>query len=223
MDRTERRRLARAAKSPPLSYISMTLKGATAAMSPKERALARDCFSHWWQQWDGVRFNDPMSVAFTVHQVVDERVQHMLATSPHGPEVTCRKGCASCCHLRVDVFAQEAVLLRTAAREAGVVVDEARLERQAAATDFQAWAALPVEDRRCVFLGEDRACQVYEHRPVACRKYHVKSDPDLCDADKHPGGEVAIVFSVEAEIIDSAATTAYGGGTMAKMLLEAAR
>jgi Fe-S-cluster containining protein len=204
-----------------LAYISSTLKGAAQAMPEPERALALDCFEHWRGEWTRVGPEaPPENLAFTVHEVIDEHVQRMLATSLHGPDVTCRKGCAACCHLHVGIFPQEAALLWTLAKLDGITVDEARLARQASKDD-DTWRELAPEDQRCVFLADDRTCRVYEHRPGACRKYFVKSDPDLCDVVKHPGGKVAIVFSVEAEIVHSAAMTVYGAGNMAAMLLNA--
>ncbi|HKX40906.1 MAG TPA: YkgJ family cysteine cluster protein [Burkholderiaceae bacterium] len=142
----------------------------------------------------------------------------MRETSKHGPDIKCKRGCAACCHLSVDVSPQEAILLRVIAKDQGIPIDEARLDRQASKS-FDTWHELPVEDRRCVFLGEDNACRVYEHRPGACRKYTVKSDPERCDMDKYPGGEVAIVFDVEAEIIQSAAMTVFGARSMAEQLI----
>lgn len=201
-------------------YTTTTLKGAKQQMRGKDLRLADECFAHYREQWTAIASEEPLNVAFTVHEVTDEHVAHMLATSKHGPEVQCRKGCAACCHLYVDVFPQEAQLLLEFARDQGIEIDEARLARQATKTDAT-WHELPPEDQRCVFLGDDRACRVYEHRPGACRKYAVKNDPDLCDMHKHPGGRVAIVFSVEAEIIHSAAMTTYGAGSMAAMLLKA--
>jgi Fe-S-cluster containining protein len=203
-----------------LAYISATLKGAAQMMDDESRHAALDCFEHWRSECERLTPEDPKNVAHTVHAIIDERVQHMLATSKHGPEVTCTKGCAACCHLQVDINPREAELLRAVAAEAGIEIDEARLARQATKNP-DTWRELAPEDRRCVFLAEDRTCRVHEHRPGACRKYHVLSDPDLCDMEKHPGGKVGIVFDVEAEIIHSAAMTVYGAGSMAAMLLRA--
>jgi len=202
--------------SPDLAYISSTLKGATAKMTLREKSEARECFEHWRSECQRIGPNPPEVVAHTVHAIIDERMQHMLATSVHGPDVQCRKGCASCCRLQVDVYAHEAELLHLIARVDGIEIDAEKLARQAS----MPWHQLPIEDRRCLFLSADNECRVYEHRPGACRKYMVKSEPDLCDMDKHPGGEVAIVFSMEAEIISSAAMTVYGADNMAAMLLK---
>lgn len=203
---------------PDFAYISTTIKGARATMTKKERFLAQECFDHYRGEFTRIGSSSPDRVAHTIHSLVDERMQDMLTTSPNGKQVTCSKGCAACCHLHVDVFPQEAVLLRQFTQWMGITIDEARLARQAS-KNSNTWRELAPEDRACVFLGEDRTCRVYEHRPGACRKYVVKSAPALCDMDKHPGGKVGIVFSLHAELVHSAAMTAYGAGSMAEMLL----
>jgi Fe-S-cluster containining protein len=209
--------------NPDLAYISETLKGAAQRMSERDRFMALDCFKHWRSEFTRIEGEgESESVAHTVHGIIDERMQHLLSTSGHAPDVPCRKGCASCCHLSVDINLHEAALLLMVARAQGIEIDMAKLARQADKATREAWHELPIEDRRCVFLGDDNACKVHEHRPGACRKYLVKGDPDLCDTTKHPGGRVAIVFDVQAEIVQSAAMTVYGGDTMAAMLLKVA-
>lgn len=201
-----------------MAYISSTLKGAAAEMSPHDAHVARDCFEHWRSECTRVANEAPVRVAYTIHEIIDERVER-LRTSKHGREITCRKGCAACCHLHVDIFHHEAEMLLLAMSTDGIEIDRARLERQATKDD-ETWHELAPEDQRCVFLGEDRTCRVYEHRPGSCRKYHVLSDPDLCDAVKHPRAKVGIMFDTEGEIVHSAAMTVYGGGTMAAVLLQ---
>lgn len=203
-----------------LSYISATLKGASEVMTDAERAMALDCFKHWQGECERIGTGDPLRVAFTLHEIIDEHARAMLKKSPHGPDVKCRAGCAACCSIHVDISPHEAALLLAWCREYGIAIDRTRLERQATKTDAT-WHELAPKDRACVFLAEDRTCKVYEHRPGSCRKYFVKTDPDLCDMAKHPGGKVGVVFDVQAEVIHSAAMTVYGGGGMAAQLLAA--
>lgn len=204
--------------NPDLAYISTTLKGALRTATAKDRQLAHACFEHWRGECLRIGPGVPERVAYTVHEIIDERMQYQL--HKHSAEVKCRKGCAACCHVSVDIFTQEATFLRKVAEHYGIEIDEARLARQATKNPGT-WRELAHEDRRCVFLSDDNACRVYEHRPGACRKYAVITDPDLCDTVKYPGGKVGIVFSVEAEVVHSAAMTVYGGGNMAAMLLQA--
>lgn len=205
------------ALSTDLAYITSTLKGAIQTMSDDQRQLARHCFEHYRREWARIASEEPQCVAYTVHEAVNDLMQDMLATSVHAKDVQCRKGCSACCRMHVDVFLQEAVLLHMFAREASIEIDKARLARQAE-KNLSTWFELAPEDRRCVFLSDQGACRVHEHRPTACRKYLVKTDPAMCDSIKHPGNKVGIVFSTEAEIASSAAMTVYGSGSMAAML-----
>lgn len=201
-----------------MAHLTTTLKGATRQMSDRNRATALDCFEHWRAECTRIQPEPAPNVAFTVHEIIDERIERLKATE-NGRKIKCQQGCAACCHLNIGIFPQEAALLHMIARAGGIEIDTARLERQAAKDD-DSWHELAPEDRRCVFLSDDRECRVYEHRPGACRKYHVLSEPALCDVEKYPGGKVGIVFDVEAEIVQSAAMTVYGAGNMAAMLLK---
>lgn len=202
-------------------YASATLKAALDRMSLKKCEMAFALFDHWVSECERIdKEADPLSLAYSFHEKLDEQMQHLLATSPHAKDVTCRKGCAACCHVYVGIFPHEARLLREHAGEIGVEIDEGRLARQAQKTEGT-WLELSPEDRRCVFLGDDDACRVYEHRPSGCRKYLVKNDPELCDADKYRNGDVSVVYSLEAELFHSAAMTVFtrGRDSMAAVLL----
>lgn len=199
------------------------LVAALERMNPREQKFAKQCMDHYTREWKRMaqdhRNNGP-SVAHSVHCAVDERIEEMLTTSPHAKDVKCAKGCAACCQLNVDITAKEAQLLAHWMGEQGIEIDEQKLERQAAASPAT-WNQLAIEDRRCVFLGEDRACKVYEHRPGACRKYLVATDPEFCDSVRHPNHEVGILFDMEAELMQAAALKAHGVGSLATMLSKA--
>lgn len=88
---------------------------------------------------------------------------------------SCRKGCSYCCYINVDVSHLEAEILKPFVRDQ----DMPQLEKQKN-LDFQDFLKLPYEDKKCIFL-ENNQCRVYNDRPLACRKYHVISDPELCN------------------------------------------
>lgn len=190
-------------------------------MSPPQQKFAYQCMEHYKREWKRVSYktNGP-SVAYSVHCAIDERTKEMLATSPHAKDVKCGKGCAGCCQLNVDITKKEAQLLAHWMDEQGIEIDLQKLERQAA-TVPATWNELSIEDRRCVFLGEDNACKVYEHRPGVCRKYFVVTDPEFCDSVRHPDHEVGILFDLEAELMQAAAFKAHGVGGLATMLSDA--
>jgi Fe-S-cluster containining protein len=133
-------------------------------------------------------------------------------------QVSCGKGCAGCCHYEVEVTPDEAVLLREVVQR-GVPVDRDRLELQARRERQSVeWLRFWSPENRCVFLGADGACQIYEHRPSICRKHVVTSPVAACTT---AGAAVAPVQILLAEILLSAALSLNGsaGGSLPKMLL----
>jgi uncharacterized protein len=155
--------------------------------------------------------------AATLHALLERE----LAAAGQLP-VTCKKGCCACCHYEVEITSDEAKLLRELVR-AGTLIDGLRLDLQAARErKSPAWTAVLSSDNRCVFLGEDGACRVYEHRPSICRKHLVTSDPAAC---AHPGPEVAQAQILLAEIVLSASMSLEGTttGSLPRMLQQALR
>ena len=117
--------------------------------------------------------------------------------------VKCKKGCAACCGMLVNVSVSEARALAALVNDGRVKVDRGRLERQTAKRhDAVTWWELGAKDRECVFLKEDRTCGVYEDRPTECRTYLVLSDPALCAGPA--GTNVAVFTCLDVEIVKSA-------------------
>ena len=100
---------------------------------------------------------------------------------------TCKKGCAACCHLEVEITNEEALVLSDLIVK-GHHVDFNRLAAQANRRhQDSAWKTRVSEDNRCVFLGSDNACSVYESRPATCRRHSVVSPVEFCeDPSKDP-------------------------------------
>jgi Fe-S-cluster containining protein len=68
----------------------------------------------------------------------------------------------------------------TYTKESNIPIDWSRLELQSKLTD-NSYRKESDKNRSCVFLDDSGACKVYEHRPSACRRHFVISDPKLCD------------------------------------------
>lgn len=161
---------------------------------------------------------EPHNIAHTIHTLVDASVAETMA-GPHGRKVRCREGCAACCRLHVNITAAEASLLLGYIEDVGVPVDWHEVARQAP-LNFHEWQGQTAKQRRCVFLYAER-CMVYEHRPNACRKYMVTTDPAKCDTVRHPGQQVGLVAALEAEVVVSASLATLKAGSLPRMLLEA--
>jgi len=127
----------------------------------------------------------------------------------HGAKIQCRRGCTDCCHHLFRITELEAALISTAVKnlppERRIPLQErARqyaLDREKLLSDQQvtdAWGNLPPPGLRlaCPAL-KDGACQIYEHRPLICRKYGmplynpVKPDRVFaCELNFQPGEEI---------------------------------
>lgn len=150
--------------------------------------------------------------AVGLHQLMDREMKAADAVP-----VSCRKGCAGCCSYEVEITGDEAALLRDAVI-AGVEIDLDRLGVQAAREPKDpVWQRFGDPDNRCVFLGADGACRVYESRPAICRKHLVTTPASACTTE---GAALAPVQVLLAEILLSAelslAATDYG--SLSKML-----
>jgi Fe-S-cluster containining protein len=190
------------------------------ARDVRKEAHLRGIYDRYREQFRAAGGQDAPSVARTVHIAIDEVLERDRSKSADSGDIKCRRGCDHCCHGPVEIWPQEAALLVGIAREAGMELDRARLERQSQYT-LDTWRQQPAADTACVFLGDDGACKVYESRPNACRKLLVVTDPELCDAGKHPPDSVGHWFSWEAEVLESAALEVFGGALMPGSLLAA--
>ena len=183
-------------------------------------AHLRAMMDRYVAQFRAVGSPDALSAARQAHHAMDAVLDRDRKASANSGGIRCSKGCAHCCHGPVEIWPHEAALLLEFAREAGMKLDQARLERQSRCTEHN-WRQQPAADRACAFLGGDGACTVYAVRPNACRKLLVTTDPALCDADKHPPDSVGRWYSWEAEIMEAAALEVFGATLMPKLLLAA--
>ncbi len=208
----------------PLSAFSMSDDFKTSAnkkaRNERKAAHLRELFGRHAEQFRAVGNEDAPSVARRVHIAIDVVLERDRKKDANSGDIQCRKGCSHCCRVPVEIWPHEAALLVEIAREAGMELDRARLERQNHHT-IDTWRQQPAADKACVFLGDDGACKVYAFRPNACRKLLVVTDPALCDAGKHPPESVGRWFSWEAELMESAALEICGAALMPQSLLAA--
>lgn len=190
------------------------------ARDERKEAHLRAIFDRYKERFRAAANQDAPAVARQAHIAVDELLDRDRKKDAASANIKCRKGCVHCCHEPVEIWPHEAALLAAHAREAGMDLDRARLERQSQYA-VNTWRQQPAADRACVFLGDDGACKAYEFRPNACRKLLVVTAPERCDAGKYPPEEVGRWFSWEAEILESAALEVFGRGLMPRLLLDA--
>jgi Fe-S-cluster containining protein len=127
----------------------------------------------------------------------------------HGPKIQCRRGCTDCCHHLFQITELEAAYISQGVRllpaeQRLAMENRAQLyaeDRQKLLRERQlpdAWGSLPPAGLRlaCPAL-EGGACQIYDHRPLICRKYGMPlynpQKPDrifACELNFRPGEEI---------------------------------
>ena len=117
---------------------------------------------------------------------IDAKIE---ALKESGARVACAPGCDYCCHLRVEVFAHEAVALLQHLRTQASAEDAARIEETIRANAARV-DALTVEQHRsarlaCAFL-RNGLCSAHAVRPSACAAYHSLSRARCEHAFRHP-------------------------------------
>jgi Fe-S-cluster containining protein len=133
-----------------------------------------------------------------MYRAIDEMNQDSF-NKPGVQQPSCKKGCSHCCHIMVNATEWETQTLIEYMKHKAIEFDEydiATLEAQAKIADTDEYLLSP--HRRCVFLGSDNLCQVYEARPSACRNYFVFSDPEDCNTfGTNADGRVLSNFNLE--------------------------
>lgn len=137
-------------------------------------------------------------------RTVHEAIQHSKKNDAKEHEkVTCKSGCYGCCMQRVEISGDEADVLVEEIKKRDLKIDLEKVSRLGS-YDIRPneWWKLPEAEKRCVFLGEDNNCMVYEWRPAVCRKYFVTSPAKECH-DPIVGNKVSVFMIHEAELIST--------------------
>ena len=157
--------------------------------------------------------NELPGLAFSWNEEIQREIDKALASGD--AVISCRKGCAHCCYLEVDVSHEEALMLRELLDQ-GLNIDKDRLTKQALVKD---WKKLDHKDRKCVFLDTDNSCSIHEFRPGSCRNHLVVSPPEDCDTLTKDGAQVQYVAITQADIPIMAAWNSGDSGRLATKLL----
>lgn len=150
-------------------------------------------------------------------RLLQELVDHELRNDENF-KPTCFKGCSACCHLEVEVTNYETEILSELIQN-GHAIDEHHLEAQSqrAPQDPKWKESLRNGENQCVFLGPDKACSVYSHRPVMCRRHSVSSPPANCET---VDGKITVLYLPRVDVLLAAASEdpELRTGPLAKMI-----
>lgn len=113
------------------------------------------------------------------HQQVDHELARDMSDPIIADLLACRKGCSACCHTQVSVTIEEASLLAKKIEENELEVDWELLQLQASYSAGN-WLRLSYEKRKCLFVGPQDDCRVYEDRPSVCRSNYVLGSSSQC-------------------------------------------
>ena len=136
--------------------------------------------------------------------------------------VSCRKGCHFCCRINVTISQDEAAVIAQYCKVHNISISKEYLEEQLR-YGWKEIASTPAG--WCAFL-KNGQCSIYSARPMACRKYHVASAPELCDTVRFPSSEghrvsipVFTVPEIEASAFYAVVDKVGKSGRLPEMLL----
>jgi len=160
----------------------------------------------------------PITAAYSMHAAIDKEIKKS-GNEHQGFSVTCKKGCDWCCQIHVDITPDEAELILAHCEEKNIFIGWDRLERQSKFSE-KTWLSDQISHETwCGFLNPITGCCIYKHRPGACRNHRSLDDPEKCNVIM-TNGKIRKYGVLIAEMLQSAAMTAYGADSMAKMLIK---
>jgi len=125
-----------------------------------------------------------------LYSAVDELLEAFLhRAGEEGQPVSCKEGCAWCCHQEVFAITHEFLYLNAHVQkhlsepERLAVLERAR-EKVKISMNLSVEEQLKIRSA-CPFLDSD-SCMVYEARPMACRIYLSASEPSCRKEHDHP-------------------------------------
>ena len=157
---------------------------------------------------------DKITRAAVLHNSIDTLMADIITTEP---QVSCMRGCAFCCYMKVDITRDEGelIMLRLAQerRDMTDIIPVLEKQRRDDRKD------LSYAEKRCAFLSEQDDCSIYSFRPTTCRKHYVASPAADCDISVGEEGKVLKRYSLAAEIMASGAMNASPTSDMPNVLL----
>lgn len=124
-----------------------------------------------------------------IYKAADEANESLVG------KISCKKGCAHCCHIRVSCTPLEAKMIYAYCVQHDIPIDEEKLK---AVADLDQDEYMFSPQKRCTFLADDNTCKIYEVRPIMCRNHNSAIDPINCDTDVNPFAQVGSIIDWEA-------------------------
>lgn len=153
-----------------------------------------------------------LKAAKKAHKLIDKESEEILKKNP----VSCKKGCSYCCHVHIYISQDEAQLIINHCNHNSIDINIERLRKQQN-IGIEDWIKQPIEKAQCVFL-KDNECQIYNIRPMTCRKFFVASDPKFCDITTI--NRIAILNNIKVELFVASIFDVREHGSMPDMLIK---
>jgi Fe-S-cluster containining protein len=152
-------------------------------------------------------------------KIVHPKIDEIAKSVAKQDRFACKAGCAWCCHQGVSAGLHEAAaLLDVIPLSQRQTLKKSLIEfRQR----FLANGRDPAKTGRCLFLGADQRCTVYDARPLACRSYFSRN-AEICRnavAEPHSTPCVDVVISPTSEFDVAAAKDGLGVYELATAVL----
>jgi Fe-S-cluster containining protein len=134
-----------------------------------------------------------------LYGTLDKHLENVLETKFKS---SCVKGCTHCCYLLATITFAEALLIAEKILGLPDWKDWVPKIRAAAVlTNYHGITRVNYFNKGnpCVFLGEDRLCQIYEFRPACCRYHIVGSPPENCSRFAPPSTKTMTLDLMQME------------------------
>jgi len=156
------------------------------------------------------------TILSVVYTVIDE----LMAEMAKEQKLSCRKGCAFCCKMNVDVSPLEIDLIIDYCKQNDIPIDQEYLKLQSSIPKHELGFTPMLS--ACTFLSKENTCTIYPVRPIACRKYVVITPSEQCNMMKYPDAEIGAWVDLNAEILASAVNSLQNADvdSLPKMLLK---
>lgn len=163
------------------------------------------------------KIESPFERAAFVHGLI-EKYNNEIFSHPLVQKLSpCKLGCSACCHTQVSVTQDEAIVLSDLIKN-GTTVDVSLLEKQMSVReDEDQFYKLTYQERKCIFLDENGACNIYENRPSVCRTNSVIGDALQCDSTSKPG-QMTLVRTPKSDLVIYAFYLFSSGGVLPELV-----